>query len=80
MIQRVVVDGMSIDDAMAEAQEQGQLIYDKYVLAETASTDPAARRSPVAGSPVSMIPGIRASDDGANDRDLEQIVQPAAHG
>ena len=31
MIQRVVVDGMSIDDAMAEAQEQGQLIYDKYV-------------------------------------------------
>jgi multiple sugar transport system substrate-binding protein len=30
MIQRVVVDGMSIDDAMAEAQEQGQLIYDKY--------------------------------------------------
>ncbi|CAN5827057.1 extracellular solute-binding protein [soil metagenome] len=30
MIQRVVIDGMSIDDAMAEAQEQGQLIYDKY--------------------------------------------------
>ena len=30
MIQRVVVDGMSIDDAIAEAQEQGQLIYDKY--------------------------------------------------
>lgn len=30
MVQRVVVDGMSIDDAIAEAQEQGQLIYDKY--------------------------------------------------
>lgn len=30
MIQRVVVDGRSIDDAIAEAQEQGQLIYDKY--------------------------------------------------
>jgi multiple sugar transport system substrate-binding protein len=30
MIQRVVVDGASIDDAIAEAQEQGQLIYDKY--------------------------------------------------
>jgi multiple sugar transport system substrate-binding protein len=30
MVQRVVVDGMSIDDAIAEAQDQGQLIYDKY--------------------------------------------------
>ncbi len=30
MIQRVVIDGASIDDAIAEAQEQGQLIYDKY--------------------------------------------------
>lgn len=30
MVQRVVVDGMSIDDAIAEAQQQGQLIYDKY--------------------------------------------------
>jgi multiple sugar transport system substrate-binding protein len=30
MIQRVVVDGASIDEAIAEAQEQGQLIYDKY--------------------------------------------------
>ncbi len=30
MVQRVVIDGMSIDDAIAEAQEQGQLIYDKY--------------------------------------------------
>ena len=30
MIQRVVVDGLSIDDAIAEAQQQGQLIYDKY--------------------------------------------------
>jgi hypothetical protein len=30
MVQRVVVDGASIDDAIAEAQEQGQLIYDKY--------------------------------------------------
>lgn len=30
MIQRVVIDGNSIDEAIAEAQEQGQLIYDKY--------------------------------------------------
>lgn len=30
MVQRVVVDGLSIDDAVKEAQEQGQLIYDKY--------------------------------------------------
>jgi multiple sugar transport system substrate-binding protein len=30
MIQRIVVDGMSIDDAMAEAQEQGEAIYAKY--------------------------------------------------
>lgn len=30
MVQRVVVDGYSIDEAMDEAQEQGQLIYDKY--------------------------------------------------
>ena len=30
MVQRVVVDGFSIDEAMDEAQEQGQLIYDKY--------------------------------------------------
>jgi multiple sugar transport system substrate-binding protein len=30
MVQRVVVDGASVDDAIAEAQEQGQLIYDKY--------------------------------------------------
>jgi multiple sugar transport system substrate-binding protein len=30
MIQRVVIDGKSIDDAMTEAQQQGQLIYDKY--------------------------------------------------
>jgi multiple sugar transport system substrate-binding protein len=30
MIQRVVVDGLSVDDAIKEAQEQGQLIYDKY--------------------------------------------------
>ncbi len=30
MIQRIVVDGMSIDDAMAEAQKQGEAIYAKY--------------------------------------------------
>jgi multiple sugar transport system substrate-binding protein len=30
MVQRVVVDGYSLDEAMDEAQEQGQLIYDKY--------------------------------------------------
>ena len=30
MVQRVVIDEWSIDDAMAEAQEQAQLIYDKY--------------------------------------------------
>ncbi len=30
MVQRVVIDGMSIDEAVLEAQEQGQLIYDKY--------------------------------------------------
>jgi len=30
MVQRVVVDGLSVDDAVKEAQEQGQLIYDKY--------------------------------------------------
>jgi multiple sugar transport system substrate-binding protein len=30
MVQRVVVDNLSIDDAIKEAQEQGQLIYDKY--------------------------------------------------
>jgi multiple sugar transport system substrate-binding protein len=30
MIQRIVIDGKSIDDAMDEAQQQGQLIYDKY--------------------------------------------------
>jgi multiple sugar transport system substrate-binding protein len=30
MVQRVVIDGLSIDDAIKEAQEQGQLIYDKY--------------------------------------------------
>ncbi|HET9658701.1 MAG TPA: extracellular solute-binding protein [Thermomicrobiales bacterium] len=30
MVQRVVVDGLSVDDAIKEAQEQGQLIYDKY--------------------------------------------------
>lgn len=31
MIQRIVVDGLSIDDAMAEAQTQGEAIYAKYV-------------------------------------------------
>jgi multiple sugar transport system substrate-binding protein len=30
MIQRVVIDGKTFDEAMDEAQEQGQLIYDKY--------------------------------------------------
>jgi multiple sugar transport system substrate-binding protein len=30
MIQRIVVDGKTIDEAMDEAQQQGQLIYDKY--------------------------------------------------
>jgi hypothetical protein len=30
MIQRIVVDGVSIDDAMAEAQQQGEAIYAKY--------------------------------------------------
>ncbi len=30
MIQRMVVDGLSIDEAVEEAQEQGQAIYDKY--------------------------------------------------
>jgi multiple sugar transport system substrate-binding protein len=30
MIQRVVIDGMSLDEAMDEAQTQGQAIYDKY--------------------------------------------------
>ena len=30
MVQRVVVDGFSVEEAMDEAQEQGQLIYDKY--------------------------------------------------
>lgn len=30
MIQRVVIDGMSIDDAIDEAQEQGDAIYAKY--------------------------------------------------
>jgi multiple sugar transport system substrate-binding protein len=30
MAQRVVVDGWDFDQAMDEAQEQGQLIYDKY--------------------------------------------------
>jgi multiple sugar transport system substrate-binding protein len=30
MIQRVVVDGLSIDDALAEAQKQGDAIYAKY--------------------------------------------------
>lgn len=30
MVQRVVVDGYSLDEAMDEAQEQGQLVYDKY--------------------------------------------------
>jgi multiple sugar transport system substrate-binding protein len=30
MVQRVVIDDLSIDEAMAEAQQQGQAIYDKY--------------------------------------------------
>ncbi len=30
MIQRVVIDGKTIDEAMDEAQTQGQAIYDKY--------------------------------------------------
>ena len=30
MVQRVVVDGLSIEAAMEEAQQQGQAIYDKY--------------------------------------------------
>ena len=30
MIQRIVVDGVSIDDAIAETQEACQAIYDKY--------------------------------------------------
>ena len=30
MIQRIVVDGLSIDDAIAETQEACQAIYDKY--------------------------------------------------
>jgi multiple sugar transport system substrate-binding protein len=30
MIQRVVIDNKSLDDAIDEAQQQGQLIYDKY--------------------------------------------------
>lgn len=30
MVQRVVIDGVSLDDAMDEAQQQGQAIYDKY--------------------------------------------------
>ena len=30
MIQRIVVDGVSIDDALAETQEQGDAIYAKY--------------------------------------------------
>jgi multiple sugar transport system substrate-binding protein len=30
MIQRVVIDGRTLDEAMDEAQEQGQAIYDKY--------------------------------------------------
>ena len=30
MVQRIVVDGKTIDEAMDEAQQQGQLIYDKY--------------------------------------------------
>jgi len=29
-VQRVVIDGVSLDDAMDEAQQQGQAIYDKY--------------------------------------------------
>jgi multiple sugar transport system substrate-binding protein len=30
MVQRIVIDGKSIDEAMDEAQTQGQAIYDKY--------------------------------------------------
>ncbi len=30
MVQRVVIDGLSIEQAMEEAQQQGQAIYDKY--------------------------------------------------
>jgi hypothetical protein len=30
MIQRIVIDKKTIDEAMDEAQQQGQLIYDKY--------------------------------------------------
>jgi multiple sugar transport system substrate-binding protein len=30
MIQRVVVDGWDFDQAVEEAQTQGQAIYDKY--------------------------------------------------
>ncbi len=30
MVQRVVIDGYSLDEAMEEAQTQGQAIYDKY--------------------------------------------------
>jgi multiple sugar transport system substrate-binding protein len=30
MIQRIVVDGKTLDEAMDEAQQQGQAIYDKY--------------------------------------------------
>ena len=30
MVQRVVIDEMSFDEAMDEAQTQGQAIYDKY--------------------------------------------------
>jgi multiple sugar transport system substrate-binding protein len=30
MVQRVVIDGRTFDEAMDEAQEQGQAIYDKY--------------------------------------------------
>ena len=30
MVQRIVVDGLSIDDAIAETQTACQLIYDKY--------------------------------------------------
>jgi hypothetical protein len=29
-VQRVVIDGRTLDEAMDEAQEQGQAIYDKY--------------------------------------------------
>ena len=31
MIQRIVVDGMSLEEAMAEAQSSGETIYAKYV-------------------------------------------------